>query len=118
MSSCTVSRNCLPVISCPTERIVVVLVRPRKLRQPHRQLIMVLQRVNQATRVDLILAHELEDQPQKLRISCQQRMLIRRTRHKVISEVRAAVGHLVDLVERERQLLEGKSAHLAHRVAQ
>ena len=64
----------------------------------------------------LVLAHQLEHQAQEPRIAGQQRVVVGRARHEVVRQVRAAERHFVHDVERQRELLEGEAAELAHHV--
>ncbi len=81
------------------ERKPFVSVRA-EMRDAHRQLVVILQGVDQARGIHLVLAHELMHEAQELRVPRQERVVIRRAREEIVGKIRPAGRHGAQIVER------------------
>ena len=61
-----------------------------------------------------IVAHRLEHQAQKLRIARYKRVVIGGSGDEVMRQIRAAMGHRRDVIDRQVEFLKGKAARFAH----
>ena len=85
-----------------------------KVNQFKREFVVILKRVNERGGIDVIIAHRLEHQAQKLRVAGYERVVIGGPGDEVIREIRAAMGHRRDVIDGQVELLERKTARFAH----
>jgi hypothetical protein len=91
-----------------------VFVPGPKVHELERELVVVLERMNEARRIDLVSLLEPEHEAQELGIAGDEGVVIRRARHEIVGKIGASLGHGLDVLEGEVELLEGKAPELAH----
>ena len=95
------------------EREGGVLVAGPEVHQLEGELVVVLERVDEACRIDLVGLLEPEHEAQEFGIAGDEGVMVAGARHEVVGEIGATVGHGLDVVEGEVELLEGEATELA-----
>ncbi|RMR97996.1 hypothetical protein ALP74_05228 [Pseudomonas coronafaciens pv. garcae] len=96
----------------------IVGVQRPEMHQFQRQLIVVLQRMNQRRRVDAISMHLTQHQAQELSGAGQQRVLVGGPRDEVVGQVSAALPHGRDVIDGQVQFLKAEAPRFADRPGQ
>ena len=96
------------------EREGGVLVTGPEVHELEGELVVVLQRVDEGRRIDLVGLLEPKHEAQELGIAGDEGVMVGRAGHEVVGEIRAPLRHLLDVLEGEVELLEGETTDLAH----
>ena len=91
-----------------------VLVPGPEVHQLERELVVVLERVDESRGVDLVGSLQAEHEAQELGVAGDEGVLVSRAGDEVVGEIRAALGHRLDVLERQVELLESEASELAH----
>ena len=84
------------------------------MHQLERELVMVLERMDQGRRIDLVRLLESQHETEELGIAGDEGVVVAGAGHEVVGEIGATLRHRLDVVEGEVELLEGEAAELAH----